>query len=253
MLPGEIEAERGTDFKKDGSPLDNQHIHSLRVLGSEAGCTLLLGDDKMKPEIDNSPLSSHRKNLQELLNLYVVRYPNEHETVERMRLFINDHSDCFERTCMPGHITGSAWIISPNRSKYLMTRHRIFDRWLQLGGHADGCPLPYLVALREAEEESGLADFGLYRQPEGFVPLDIDIHKIAPRSGTEGHEHYDIRYLLIAIAEQPLRISEESYDLTWFDKKELENITQEESVLRMLHKCEIILSNSQSEIVYNAS
>ena len=198
-------------------------------------------------------LLSQRKNLLELLNHYEVRYPNEHETVERMRSFIDYHTNCFERKCIPGHVTGSAWIVSPDRSKYLMTRHRILNRWFQLGGHAAGCSLPHLVALREAEEESGLANFGLFRQPEGFVPLDIDIHEIAARAETAAHEHYDFRYLLIANAEQPLRISDESHELAWFEENELEKITQEESILRMLHKGEVVLSNCQAEIVYSVS
>jgi len=35
LLPGEIEAERETDFKKNGIPLYHQHVQSLRTLGNE--------------------------------------------------------------------------------------------------------------------------------------------------------------------------------------------------------------------------
>ena len=173
----------------------------------------------MRPGSEEETAALHRRNLLQFLDTYENRYPDERKTVERIQFLVVGHPDCFERTCMPGHITGSAWIVSPDRTKYLMTRHRIFDRWLQLGGHSDGCPQPQLVALREAEEESGLAGFGLYRDPGGFVPLDVDIHAIAARAGVPAHEHYDLRYLLIAAAEQPLKISDESHDLGWFGKK----------------------------------
>ena len=194
---------------------------------------------------------AHRKLLQQALGHYLARFPNEGETVARIRTLVAGHPDCFERTCLPGHITGSAWIVSPDRSRYLMTRHRIFDRWLQLGGHSDGCAQPHLVALREAEEESGLTGFGLYREPEGFVPLDVDIHTIAARAGVPAHAHYDIRYLLTASDEKPLIVSDESHDLRWFDSNELMELIQEESVLRMARKGVSVLEGHRGEFVYD--
>ena len=188
-----------------------------------------------------------REALLHALDHYQARYPTEGDTVARIRDLVTARPDCFDRTCMPGHITGSAWILSPDRSKYLLTRHRIFDRWLQLGGHADGCPRPHLVALREAEEESGLKGFGLFRDPDGYVPLDVDIHVIAARSGVPAHEHYDLRYLLAAAAEQPLVISDESHDLRWFAREELLGIVHEESVLRMLRKGDAVLNRGDGD------
>ncbi|MCY3556530.1 MAG: NUDIX hydrolase [Gemmatimonadetes bacterium] len=194
-----------------------------------------------------------REVLLHLLDRYRARFPAEEDTVARIRDLVAERPDCFERTCMPGHITGSAWVLSPDQSKLLLTRHRIFDRWLQLGGHADGCPRPHLVALREAEEESGLAGFGLYRDSDGFVPLDVDIHVIAARHGVPAHEHYDLRYLLAASTEQPLEISGESHDLKWFSKEELLEVVHEESVLRMLHKGDAVLKRGGGDFVYGLS
>ncbi len=196
---------------------------------------------------------SHRDHLLRVLGQYLARHPGEGHTIERIRSLVTGHPDCFERTCMPGHITGSAWIVSPDRSKYLMTRHRIFDRWLQLGGHSDGCTRPHLVALREAEEESGLKGFGLYREPEGVVPLDVDIHAIAPRDDVPAHEHHDLRYLLVASAEQPLKISDESHDLRWFERNDLMEMIHEESVLRMLRKGDAALRHGGGDFVYDLS
>ncbi len=196
---------------------------------------------------------AHRDQLQRALGHYLARFPGEGETVERIRSLVAGHPDCFERTCLPGHITGSAWIVSPDCSKYLMTRHRIFDRWLQLGGHSDGCTQPHLVALREAEEESGLSGFGLYRELEGFVPLDVDIHTIAARAGVPAHAHFDLRYLLMASVEKPLKISDESHDLRWFERNELMEMIHEESVLRMLHKGDAALKRQRGDFVHSFS
>ncbi len=207
----------------------------------------------MRPINEEEAGQSHRNDLQQALGHYLARYPDEGDTIARIRYLVAGHPDCFERTCMPGHITGSAWIVSPDRSKYLMTRHRIFDRWLQLGGHADGCAQPHLVALREAEEESGLTGFGLFKEPEGFVPLDVDIHVIPARSGVPAHEHHDLRYLLIASAEQPLKISDESHDLGWFEKNGLMETIHEESVLRMARKGDAVLRLGGGDFVYDLS
>src|ERR1700677_1858721 len=74
------------------------------------------------------------------------------ETVE----LVEARQDCLVRSCMPGHLTGSAWVVSADRGRTLLTRHRKLGKWLQLGGHADGDGDLLAVALREAREESGL-------------------------------------------------------------------------------------------------
>ncbi len=40
--------------------------------------------------------------------------------------------------------------------KVLLLHHAKLDKWLQPGGHCDGDPDVLRVALKEAEEESGL-------------------------------------------------------------------------------------------------
>ena len=60
----------------------------------------------------------------------------------------------------------------------LLTHHRKLDRWLQLGGHSDGESDPRQVALREAQEESGLARFRFLPEASDPLPLDLDVHPI---------------------------------------------------------------------------
>ena len=64
--------------------------------------------------------------------------------------FVQANENCFERDLLVGHLTGAAWIVDPSRSKVLLTHHRKLNRWLQLGGHADGDPDIFRVAQREA-------------------------------------------------------------------------------------------------------
>ena len=91
--------------------------------------------------------------------------------------FVQAHPDCLARSCVPGHLTGSAWVVTPDRSRTLLTHHLKLDKWLQLGGHADGDGDLLAVALREAREESGLTRI---RALSADV-FDLDRHWIPPR------------------------------------------------------------------------
>lgn len=146
--------------------------------------------------------------------------------------FVKSYPNCFDRSLLIGHITGSAFIINKGKNKTLLTHHHKLEKWLQLGGHSDGDPDTVNVALREAEEESGL---------KKIIPLsseifDVDVHEIPARKDEPAHFHYDIRFLFEADDSEPLVISSESKDLAWIPLDRIEEYTREESVLRMVRK-----------------
>jgi 8-oxo-dGTP pyrophosphatase MutT (NUDIX family) len=180
----------------------------------------------------------HRQSLLSLLDRYETLHPNEAAMVARIRGLVTTHADCFERTCLPGHITGSAWIVSHDGARHLLVHHRKLGRWLQPGGHADGQTDVAATALREAVEETGLASL----QFADASPFDVDVHLIPERrSGTgelidPAHEHHDIRFLLVAAPAEAVQVSDESHDVRWFTPEEIERLDTDESVLRMLRK-----------------
>lgn len=151
--------------------------------------------------------------------------------VTRFRELVTAHEDCFERTCLPGHITGSAWLVDDTGSRVLLTHHRKLDRWLQLGGHSDGEPDTLAAARREAEEESGLKVEAL-----DDVPLDLDVHEIPARGTEPRHDHYDVRFVFRVVGSADFVVSDESHDLAWVPIDELTSYTDEESVLRLARK-----------------
>lgn len=175
----------------------------------------------------------HRRHLLALLDTYEQEHPGESAVVERMRSFVRARADCFERSCLEGHVTGSAWILSADRGSALLTHHAKLGRWLQLGGHSDGEPDPLAVALREAREESGLHALHPVAGPNGASPLDLDIHEIPARPGEPAHFHYDVRYLFVAEPGQSLVRSSESHDLRWVERGRLRELSSEESLLRL--------------------
>ncbi|MCY4128327.1 MAG: NUDIX hydrolase [Gammaproteobacteria bacterium] len=174
---------------------------------------------------------NNREWLLNLLSTYTLIWPDERANA-LLTTFIRRQPDCFERTCFDdGHVTGSAWVVCPQRRRVLLTHHRKLQKWLQLGGHSDGDANTLRVAQREAEEESGLRV-----KPINDAVFDIDIHTIPARGEDPKHKHYDVRFLFEADDHAPLTISSESNDLRWIAIEDLPNLTAEESVLRMARK-----------------
>lgn len=175
----------------------------------------------------------HRKPLLDLLARYGAAHPDEAPCVLRVQRLVEAHADCFERNCWAGHVTASAWLLSPDGRRFLLTHHRKLGRWLQLGGHTDGDPDPVAAALREAREESGLDDLRFAYAADAPVPIDLDVHPIPARGAEPAHDHHDIRFVLVAAPGQTIAVSDESNALEWFEMDELENVADDDSVLRL--------------------
>jgi len=155
--------------------------------------------------------------LKEDLKKYGELYPAEKETVGRFLRLINveDSEKTLTRTYFSdGHITTSALILNPGKTKMLLTHHKFLNLWLQLGGHFEKDPSLLDSAIRESKEESGIDEI----LPLSSEFIDLDIHEIPPnlKKGEPAHYHYDIRFLLQAKSEG-LVVSDESNDLKWVD------------------------------------
>ena len=173
----------------------------------------------------------YRRKLLEGLRVYRGANPEELQLVDRFDSFINENVDCFDRSNLEGHVTGSAWLVSPDGRQALLTHHKKLGRWLQLGGHSDGEFDTLLVSKREAEEESGLKV-----EPLDETIFDIDIHEIPARGDEPAHLHFDVRFLFRALGLRFV-VSSESHDLRWVDLLNIEKFSNEWSVIRMRDKC----------------
>ena len=171
-----------------------------------------------------------RADMVAMLKAYRPEEAAELEMLERTIEFAEAHEDCCERSLAVGHMTGSAWIVDQTRAYALMTHHRKLNRWLQMGGHADGSADLLAVALREAGEESGLAGLRVLSK----APFDVDVHLIPERGSEAAHFHYDVRFLLEADRGEELVVSEESHALAWLPLEEL--MESGESIVRMVRK-----------------
>jgi 8-oxo-dGTP pyrophosphatase MutT (NUDIX family) len=162
---------------------------------------------------------------------YGVRWEGEGE-VPRFAEWLREQAQPFHRETQAGHFTGSAWLVSADGERALLMLHRKLGRWLQLGGHADGEADLAKVALREAEEESGLRDLEVL--PEIF---DMDRHVIPARRDEPEHWHYDVRYVVVARGDETFTLNEESLDLAWRPVADIAaDPTSDESLRRMATK-----------------
>lgn len=172
-----------------------------------------------------------RQQLLHLLNAYQPT-PEEVAFKERMLAFVQEHEACFERSLMHGHMTASAWLLSSDEQCALLMHHAKLDKWLQLGGHCDGESDVLAVALKEAQEESGIQNI----VPVGGDIFDIDIHLIPARKHEPEHYHYDVRFLLKVVGDEQVVQNSESKELRWLSKHDNATLALDRSVLRLWHK-----------------
>ncbi len=116
----------------------------------------------------------------------------------------------------PGHITGTAVVMSPDRKRFLVVHHRRLDRWLIPGGHVEmGDSDVAATARREAVEETGV------ELRQGVPPelVGIDVHGIPAKGREPYHLHHDLVFRFEAKAER-LNASEETRAVAWCELTE---------------------------------
>ena len=130
----------------------------------------------------------------------------------RTRRLAEAEADPWHRS-LPLHLTSSALIAHPPSGRVLLRWHRRHRLWLQVGGHADpGETDPLAIALREAEEESGLTDLAPW--PDASL-RHVVVCQVAPGNGEPAHEHADLRYFLATDHPETARPESEDTPLRW--------------------------------------
>lgn len=154
--------------------------------------------------------------------------------------FVKRREQPFARCHLDAHVTASAFIVDPTGGRVLLGHHRKLARWLQLGGHGEeGDSSAGDVALREACEESGMDGFVFH--PLAPRPFDVDVHSIPPRPGVPGHDHLDLRYLLVAPAESdPRRRDNEHLEVRWFPWDEALAVAGDAAFVRAMLKARVL-------------
>ena len=175
----------------------------------------------------------HRDGLLKLVNTYSPVFSEEKIYRDKILDFIQSHPDCFNRSCSYGHITASSFLLSYDGASALLMHHSKLNMWLQLGGHCDGDNDVIRVALKEAQEESGIMPIKLVRKSI----FDIDVHLVPDNDKEHAHYHYDIRFLFRIDDEDAVASkNSESLELKWFANNISELPTRERSIVRLFEK-----------------
>ena len=114
-------------------------------------------------------------------------------------------------------------MLSPDLDAVLLNLHRKARRWFAFGGHHEpGDASLAATALREAVEESGLAD--LRFDPE---PLHLDRHAVGFCDPRGTVHHLDVRHVAVAQPGAGPRVSDESLDVRWWPVDALPDLEDE--------------------------
>lgn len=135
------------------------------------------------------------------------------------------------------HLTSSGFVLNESLDKVLMVYHNLYRSWAWTGGHADGDANLLAVAIKEAQEETGI---------KHVKPLSQDIMSldILPVWGhvkkgqyVSSHQHLNVSYLLIADEADELVIKEdENSNVGWILVSDIETYCQEPQMLPIYQK-----------------
>lgn len=134
--------------------------------------------------------------------------------LERIRALVDADAEPWSRA-IPLHLTASALIVHPPTGRVLLRWHAKQERWLQVGGHGDpGESDPWPVALREAVEETTLADLRPWPGP-GPALFQVAVVPVSPTPKEPAHEHADLRFLLATDRPDDVPPEVEDVPLRW--------------------------------------
>lgn len=129
--------------------------------------------------------------------------------------------EVFER-----HHTATAYIVS--RGRTLLLWHAKLQMWLPPGGHLEPNEDPVQGALREAEEESGLAcavipppDLLVVDEPEVVPPPAVILIEDIVRADQPFHQHIDHVYFTRAVGDVDFAAPIPHGPAHWFEAAEL--------------------------------
>lgn len=166
--------------------------------------------------------------LTEAVSRYRAELAGPREHLSLLRWQISQGHPLDQRETMPGHVTTSAFVLSPDHAQVLLIDHVVIGRWLQPGGHWEDAATFHESAAREVLEETGVQGLRLHPwHGGGDLPFAIDSHDVPgkPSRGESAHVHHDLQYLFLADPVLPLVAQvEEVHAAAWKPLAALEDI-----------------------------
>jgi 8-oxo-dGTP pyrophosphatase MutT (NUDIX family) len=172
-----------------------------------------------------------------LLTAYEPAGDTEEADLERMTRLAAAAPDPWSRA-LPLHFTASALVVHPGSRRVLLRWHVKFERWLQVGGHGDpGESDPLRIALREAAEETGLAD--LVPWPDASLRHAVVCY-VRPSAAEPAHEHADLRFFLATGNPDAVVPEDEHSPLRWLSVDEARHVVGDNNLRYTLDRAEAL-------------
>ena len=164
---------------------------------------------------------------------------NEQEMRDKdvMLSLLAAESNLFTRENPVAHLTASSWLLNKTHDKVLMIYHNIYHSWSWTGGHADGDTDLLAVAIREAQEETGVMDIKAVTEDIFSIEiLTVDGHE-KRGAYVPSHLHLNVTYLLEAEEEEVLRVKpDENSGVKWFPLDEALKACTEPWMIERIYK-----------------
>lgn len=164
---------------------------------------------------------------------------NEQEKYDKevMLQYILNNDNYLYRENLIAHFTASIWTVNRQRTKTLMVYHNLYDSWSWIGGHADGDANLSRGALRELQEETGVA--GAVLASEDIFSLETLTVKGHVKKGkyVPSHLHFNVTYLAEADESETLIVNEaENQAVRWCTFEEALELSKEPWMVEHIYK-----------------
>lgn len=175
--------------------------------------------------------------LQEQLEQYHPFNEQEERDKKVMLQLLKTQPDIFTRENEVAHFTASSWLLNREHTKVLMIYHNIYHSWSWTGGHADGEKDLLAVAIKEAQEETGVKEIQTVDDAIFSIEmLTVDGHEKRGRY-VPSHLHLNVTYLLEADEAEVLQIKpDENSGVKWFSLEEALEACSEPWMVERIYK-----------------
>lgn len=190
-----------------------------------------------------------KESLINLLNSYLILFPEESERQKLLIEYLESHEDdeLIDWNNFDGHIVAGGFIYAKEENKFLVLYHNDLKMFLYPGGHVDSNDINTLFAAkREIAEETGLNDLEqLIVSDNELIPIDIDTHKIGynERLNLPEHYHFDFRYLFIV--DKISDIKADTEELSGYNWISVEELSSDPNYGMVANKIKKVLSNNK--------
>jgi 8-oxo-dGTP pyrophosphatase MutT (NUDIX family) len=158
--------------------------------------------------------------IRDVLQKYLTRYPDEAEGLRVVNSVATDGELLASRKTLPLHLTCGVAVQNAETGRVLSIHHRVLDRWLLPGGHAEPEDATLEgAAVRELAEEASL-----FVQPHELELVDIDVHDIPASDAKDepAHLHVDFRFRATVRQADPVTLQlEEVTGFEWIEPARL--------------------------------